>query len=59
LIPPVHRFTTCRVLTGLGAAVAATALLVACGGSTGNPVASNADGSIEGQTITLYSGQHE
>jgi iron(III) transport system substrate-binding protein len=59
LIPPVHRLSTYRVLTGLSAAVAATALLVACGGSSGKPVASNADGSIKGQTITLYSGQHE
>jgi iron(III) transport system substrate-binding protein len=48
-----------RALAGLGVATAAVTLLVACGGSSGQPVASNADGSISGQTITLYNGQHE
>jgi iron(III) transport system substrate-binding protein len=44
----------------MAAAVVATVLLAACsGGSSSKPVASNADGSITGQKLTLYSGQHE
>src|ERR1700719_3415841 len=39
--------------------LAATLLLAACAGSGGSPTATSSSGSLAGQSITLYSGQHE
>jgi iron(III) transport system substrate-binding protein len=45
--------------SAVGVGLVAMVLLVGCSSSDGQSAASNADGSIKGQTITLYNGQHE